>query len=315
MSRPWRVLALDYPLIMVVFCISVSGISGRCRTNEGSCSVNKVGMTMACLLVAAGVLGTAQAASLNETAVEAQQRQAKLQARIDAADDQTRQALRELRRVRREASRLEAYDEELARQVERQARAIGKRERSVAQLADAGERLPVLTRRLVERLQALVEADMPFLRDEREARLASLQQMLDGAELSVADKLDRVLAAWRTELGYGREVDAWHGPLYPSDAQPDTASEGAPRAVDYLRVGRVGWYYLTPNGEQGGVWQADAHRWQPLDGDARREVRKGLRIAREERAPAMLDLPLSVSPEAPSQAASGASREQTEGDS
>ena len=299
---------------MVMFCISVSSISGLCRANGWSSTVDKVGMMMACLLVAAGVLGTAQAASLHETAVEAQRRQANLQEKIDAADDRTRQALRELRRARREASRLEAYDDELARQVERQAQAIGKRERAVSQLADAGERLPVLTRRLVGRLQALVEADMPFLRDERQARIDSLQQMLDGGELSAADKLDRVLAAWRTELEYGREVDAWHGRLY----QPEQAGNGASgesRAVDYLRVGRLGWYYLTPNGEQGGVWQADAHRWQPLDGDARREVRKGLRIAREERAPAMLDLPLSVSPEAPSQAASGASREQTEGDS
>lgn len=274
-------------------------------------------MAMACLLVAAGIAGSgvAEAASLTETAVEAQQHQAKLQARIDAADDRTREALRELRRVRREASRLEAYDEELARQVERQAQSINQRERAVSQLADAGERLPVLTRQLVGRLQALVEADMPFLHDERLARLASLQQMLDGGELSAADKLDRVLAAWRTELDYGREVDAWHGPLYQSDAQPDTASGGAPPAVDYLRVGRLGWYYLTPDGEQGGVWQAGAHGWQPLDGDARREVRKGLRIAREERAPAMLDLPLSITPENARQATLDGSPAKTEGDS
>ncbi|MBZ9568671.1 DUF3450 domain-containing protein [Modicisalibacter tunisiensis] len=274
-------------------------------------------MAMACLLVAAGIAGpgVAEAASLTETAVEAQQHQAKLQARIDAADDRTREALRELRRVRREASRLEAYDEELARQVERQDQSINQRERAVSQLADAGERLPVLTRQLVGRLQALVEADMPFLHDERLARLASLQQMLDTGELSAADKLDRVLAAWRTELDYGREVDAWHGPLYQSDAQPDTASGGAPPAVDYLRVGRLGWYYLTPDGEQGGVWQAGAHGWQPLDGDARREVRKGLRIAREERAPAMLDLPLSITPENARQAPLDGSPAKTEGDS
>ncbi|MBZ9537912.1 DUF3450 domain-containing protein [Modicisalibacter tunisiensis] len=274
-------------------------------------------MAMACLLVAAGIAGPgfAEAASLTKTAVEAQQHQAKLQARIDAADDRTREALRELRRTRREASRLEAYDEELARQVERQAQSINQRERAVSQLADAGERLPVLTRQLVGRLQALVEADMPFLHDERLARLASLQQMLDGGELSAADKLDRVLAAWRTELDYGREVDAWHGPLYQSDAQPGTASGGAPPAVDYLRVGRLGWYYLTPDGEQGGVWQAGAHGWQPLDGDARREVRKGLRIAREERAPAMLDLPLSITPENARQTPLDGSPAKTEGDS
>jgi len=141
------------------------------------------------------------------------------------------------------------------------------------------------------RLERLVAADMPFLRDQRQARLASLERMLDSAELSAADKLDRVLATWRTELDYGRQVDAWRGAL--------SAGEGGEKLeVDYLRLGRLGWYYLTPDGQQGGVWRGGEGRWQSLDGEALREVRKGLRLAREERAPAMLDLPLSVEPEA-----------------
>lgn len=268
------------------------------------------GVIAALLLAGAPLVSEAQDA-LREESVSAQQSQAQLQQKIDAADDETRQALRELRSTQREASRLEDYDAELARQVERQRKTLAQRERAVSQLADAEERLPVLTRQLVGRLQTLIDADMPFLRDERQARIDSLQQMLDGGELSAADKLDRVLAAWRTELDYGREVDAWHGRLY----QPEQGDAEASRAVDYLRVGRLGWYYLTPDGDRGGVWQADANRWQSLNGEALREIRKGLRIARDERAPAMLDLPLSVSPEAPSPAASEVSGEQAEGDS
>ena len=129
---------------------------------------------------------------------------------------------------------------------------------------------------------------MPFLYDQRQARLASLDRMLDSGELSAADKLDRVLAAWRAELDYGREVDAWQGSLKTQDASLE---------VDYLRLGRLGWYYLTPDGQQGGVWRSKEQTWQALDDEALGEVRKGLRIAREERAPAMLDLPLSVTPE------------------
>lgn len=248
------------------------------------------------LLVCLALLGSAQAVAqdegrqaLLEESAEAQQSQAQLQQKIDAADDATREALRELRRTEREARRLEAYNEELARQVEEQGRTVERRQRAIEQFANAGERLPVLTRQLVTRLERLVAADMPFLHDERQARLASLDQMLDSGEMSAADKLDRVLAAWRSELDYGREVDAWHGSLSQGDAE---------REVDYLRLGRLGWYYLTPDGQQGGVWRSGEGRWRSLDGDALREVRKGLRIAREERAPAMLDLPLSVEPEA-----------------
>ncbi len=248
------------------------------------------------LLVCLALLGSAQALAqderrdaLVEESAEAQQSQAQLQQKIDAADDATREALRELRRAEREARRLEAYNEELARQVDEQDETLERRQRAIEQLANAGERLPVLNRQLVDRLERLVSADMPFLHDERQARLASLERMLDSGGMSAADKLDRVLAAWRTELDYGREVDAWHGSL----SQGDVARE-----VDYLRLGRLGWYYLTPDGQQGGVWQSAEGRWRSLDGEALDEVRKGLRIAREERVPAMLDLPLSVEPEA-----------------
>ena len=249
------------------------------------------------LLACLALLGNAQAQAqtqdqgregLVEKSVEVQQNQAQLQQKIDAADDATREALRELRRVERQAQRLEAYNEELARQVDEQGKAVERRQRAVEQLGNAEERLPVLTRQLAARLARLVAADMPFLYDQRQARLASLVRMLDSGELSAADKLDRVLAAWRAELDYGREVDAWQGSL---------KTQGASLEVDYLRLGRLGWYYLTPDGQQGGVWRSKEQAWQALDDEALGEVRKGLRIAREERAPAMLDLPLSVTPE------------------
>lgn len=247
------------------------------------------------LLACLALLGSAQVQAqdkgregLVEKSVEVQQNQAQLQQKIDAADDATREALRELRRVEREAQRLEAYNDELARQVDEQGKAVERRQRAVEQLANAEQRLPVLTRQLAARLERLVAADMPFLYDQRQARLASLNRMLDSGELSAADKLDRVLAAWRAELDYGREVDAWQGSL---------KTQGDSLEVDYLRLGRLGWYYLTPDGQQGGVWRSKEQAWQALDDEALGEVRKGLRIAREERVPAMLDLPLSVTPQ------------------
>lgn len=231
------------------------------------------------------VLATAAMAepTLRGETLDAQRTQAELQARIDAADEAVRDKLQALREAREAARRLTTYNAELAPLVERQGETLASRREALDTLSETREALPGLMRGMVERLRAWVEADMPFLRDERLARVESLERLLSDPELGAADKLERVLAAWRAELDYGRGLDAWRGEL-----DGDT-----PREVDFLRLGRVGWYYLTPDGHRGGVWQADADAWRPLAEPALAEVRKGLAIAREQRAPALLDLPVS----------------------
>ncbi|HET8790766.1 MAG TPA: DUF3450 domain-containing protein [Modicisalibacter sp.] len=237
----------------------------------------------ALLLLGASATALAQG-ELREQSIAAQQAQAELQEKIDQADDATREALRELRATEREARRLRAYNEELAPLVERQAATIEQRERALDQLSVTRETLPVMMRDMVERLRQWIEADLPFLRDERLARVESLESMLVNPAMTPAEKLDRLLAAWRAELDYGREIDAWRGSLIGN----------ADRQVEYLRLGRVGFYYLTPDGNEGGVWKASTGEWQPLSDDQLGELRKGLSIAREQRAPELLALPVSI---------------------
>lgn len=223
---------------------------------------------------------------LLQEASQAQRAQAELQTRIEAADDQVRERLEELRRLERETRRLNARNDELAPRLERQAETLERREAALATLAETREALPGLQRRLVERLALWIDRDLPFLVDERRARVASLERGMGDPDGSAAERLESVLAAWRTELDYGREFDAWRGTLEEGETR---------REVEYLRLGRIGLYFLTPDGRQGGVWHADEGRWVMLDEAARRQVRHGLHIARDRRAPELLHLPLSVS--------------------
>lgn len=215
---------------------------------------------------------------------QAQRAQAELQERIDAADDEARERLEELRRLERETRYLSARNDELAPRLERQEEGLARRETALATLAETREALPHLQISLVERLTQWIEQDLPFLVEERRGRVASLKAGLSDPALSESDRLERILAAWRAELAYGREMDAWRG--YLND-------ESGRREVDFLRFGRVGLYYLTPDGRNGGVWQADEGRWVALNESERRELRHGLLIARDQRAPELLRLPVS----------------------
>ncbi|MDZ7853323.1 MAG: DUF3450 domain-containing protein [Halomonas sp.] len=233
-------------------------------------------------------LGLLQAQEpLVEEASQAQRSQAELQARIDAADAESREMLAELRRLENETHRLATRSDALAPRLDRQAEQLASRESALDTLVETRRVLPALEQALVSRLQAWVERDLPFLKEERLARAEGLEAGFDDPDASAADRLDRILSAWRTELDYGRELDAWRGILNEGN------DEGARREVDFLRLGRVGLYYLTPDGREGGVWLADEQRWQVLDEAGRAELRLGLRIARDQRAPELLTLPVS----------------------
>ncbi|MBS9402153.1 DUF3450 domain-containing protein [Halomonas sp. TRM85114] len=222
----------------------------------------------------------AQEALVDES-IEAQLRQAEQQADIDAVDDQTRRMVQALRRLESDTRRIAAYNAELEPIVDRQAESLSQRQAALESAQATRETLPALTRAMVERLDDWVAADMPFLQEQRRARVTSLESMLSDPGLDDAERLDRTLSAWRAELDYGREMDAWRGML------------DGKREVDFLRLGRVGFYYLTNDGREGGVWRAGEQDWNPLDDVARRELQKGLNMARDRRAPELLTLPVS----------------------
>lgn len=240
-----------------------------------------LGLAIGMLAVEMLTAGALQAqAPLVEASHQAQRSQAELQARIDEADGETRELLDELRRVEAETRRLEAHNIALApRLVEREA-SLDRRAAALDGLEETRAALPALNHGLQTRLDRWLDEDLPFLIDERRARVEGLRD----AAVPPTERLARLLSVWRSELAYGRELDAWRGYLSEGERR---------RAVDFLRLGRVGLYYLTPDGRQGAVWRAEEARWQALEAGARKEVRKGMRIARGQRAPELLELPVS----------------------
>ncbi|WP_416140329.1 DUF3450 family protein [Halomonas sp. HK25] len=140
--------------------------------------------------------------------------------------------------------------------------------------------------RSLEALEAFISGDLPFLAEQRRARVVDLREALAADPLLAHEQWQALVSAWRQELAYGREIDSWRG-LLLGDAS---------REVDYLRLGRVGLYFLTPDGREGGVWSLIEAGWLPLEGAELAELRKGLAIARERRAPELLTLPVSLAP-------------------
>ncbi|HEC23288.1 MAG TPA: DUF3450 family protein, partial [Chloroflexi bacterium] len=60
--------------------------------------------------------------------------------------------------------------------------------------------------------------------------------------------------------------------------------------VDTLRIGRLGLYYRTLDGEEVGYWDKNAGGWRPLPEGYAKDIDKGLRIARKQAAPQLIKL-------------------------
>ncbi|RUR36442.1 DUF3450 family protein [Vreelandella populi] len=241
------------------------------------------GCCLACVLVSGTLMASDETAGQAAQSVEAQQTQAALQQQIDAADEETREALEELRRLERETRQMNAGNAALSARLAEEAERQQRLGMALDTLEETRAALPLIEQDMTAQLTRWIEQDLPFLRNERLARVART----DGqAGADSVERINSLLETWRAELDYGRVIDHWRGRL--------ESAEGSVREVDYLRVGRIGFYYLTPDEREGGVWDVASNEWQPLDERARREVRNGLRIAADQRTPDLLQLPLSI---------------------
>ncbi len=136
---------------------------------------------------------------------------------------------------------------------------------------------------LVASLKSFVELDMPFLQNERRDRVDRLEANLERSDLTVSEKYRQIMEAYQIETAYGRNIETYAGTL-PID--------GEDCKVDLLRIGRVVLAYQTPDQLRTGYWDKTTGEWTSAGDDYRRAVTEGIRIARKQAAPSLLELPL-----------------------
>lgn len=228
-------------------------------------------------------------ASPLDAALEESQRQAAAasasQQRVAALDDASRAMLLEYRAALQQAESLKGYNEQLRELVAAQRKELEGYQRQLDGIERTQEAVTPQMRRMVEVLGEFIAADLPFLPEERADRLAQLQELLPRADVSLAEKYRRILEAYQIESDYGRTLEAWRGEL---------VEEQGARSVEFLRLGRVMLYYQTLDGHQSGWWNPQAGAWQVLDGSARRPLTQAIAIARQQQAPAILELPVKT---------------------
>lgn len=204
------------------------------------------------------------------------------QKRVSGLARQTQDLLTEYRSVVRETEALKIYNDNLERVVTDQRDEIQSINRQLEGLESTNRGVVPLMLDMIDALDQIVEADIPFRIDERRARVERLRNMMDQAEVTASEKYRRVMEAYQGELEFGRTTEAYSAKL-----------PGTEQTVDFLRVGRTLLVYQTSDGANTGWFNPRTRTFEELDDDRfRLEVKDGLAIARNEKAPDLVMLPV-----------------------
>ena len=236
-----------------------------------------------CTLLLSISTGSAQSLDSSVQAEEQiNEKSASSQTRVSVLARQAQDLLTEYRSVVRETESLKIYNDNLARVVNDQQNEVQSINRQLAGLEETNRGVVPLMLEMIDALDRIVEADMPFRIFERRARVERLRNMMDQAEVTASEKYRRVIEAYQGELEFGRTTEAY------SDTLPATG-----QTVDFLRVGRTLLIYQTSDNAVTGWFNPRSREFEVLDDDRfRLQVKNGLAIARNEKAPNLVMLPV-----------------------
>jgi chromosome segregation ATPase len=209
---------------------------------------------------------------------------AQAQAQIDALRERTQDAAGRYAQALADAESLERYNSQLAEQVESQEAEIASIEKQLLDIEQTNREVQPLMQKMVDTLEQFIKLDVPFLLEERTARVQNLRNLMPRADVTISDKYRLILEAYQIELEYGSTLEPYEGHL---------TSGGIERTVEFAQLGRVALMYRTLDGSETGYWDKDKKDWV-VDESYREAVEEALRVAKRDGAADLLTVPVQA---------------------
>ena len=207
------------------------------------------------------------------------------QAVVSDLSDETQDLLGQYRLVMQQIDRLIAYNDYVERLIVDQEAQIKDIREQLDQFALIERGIVPLMLDSIDTLDKFIDLDVPFLLEERKARVARLRTIMNLSAVTVSEKYRQIMDAYQIETTYGRDIEAYTGLLEIG---------GVSRQVDFLRIGRTSLTYQTPDQEETGFWNKQDRRWEKLPNKYQNYVTQGLRVARKHVTPNLLELPIEA---------------------
>jgi len=221
-----------------------------------------------------------------DTSREAIDDTAASQEQVDQVDERIQALLSDFRANLKQLEQLNRYNESQRRQVEAQRREMASLREDINNIASLQRAVQPLMEDMVNGLEELVEADVPFLIDERRDRVERLRGVLEDPERSPAQRYRLIVEAYQIENEYGRTIESYRGNI---DLEGRTYEN-----VEFIRVGRVALVFKTDDDDVLKYFNVDTRSWMDLDKSYLAAIKRGSRVAREQIPPELLYIPVSA---------------------
>ncbi|EDY82573.1 hypothetical protein VDG1235_2196 [Verrucomicrobiia bacterium DG1235] len=220
-----------------------------------------------------------------DTVVEREGDAIQTQSKIEALSDQTDTLESEYKAVIRELEVVNRYNDQMKQIIDSQKSEIAIIESDLAKLQDTQREIVPLLLRMIEALDQFVEADTPFLINERQGRVAELKELMNRGDISIAEKYRKVFDAYQQENNLARNIEATTG---------NVNYKGEDRTVNFLRVGRVAFFFKSLDGNLIARWDTKTSDWTVVEDDSEKlSILTAFKIARKEIPVDLLVLPVT----------------------
>lgn len=216
--------------------------------------------------------------SVNDTAQSQEQ--------IDQVDARIQALLSDFRANLKQLEQLNRYNASQRRQVDAQRREIASLQEDINNIASLQRAVQPLMEDMVNGLEGLVEADVPFLINERRDRVERLRQIMEDPERSPAQRYRLIVEAYQIENEYGRTIESYRGNIDVDGRSYEN--------VEFLRIGRVALVFKTDDDDILKYFNVDSRRWMDLDKSFLPAIKRGSRVAREQIPPELMYIPVGA---------------------
>ena len=207
----------------------------------------------------------------------------KSQKKVNQLDDETEKMIDKYRYTLKKTENLRVYNEQLASYIEAQKKEVLDIRRKIEEVKDTGQDIVPLMLRMLSSLEQFIDLDIPFLIDERKKRVSDLKNILQRSDVSVSEKYRQLISAFKLELEYGKTLQSYRGLR---------EIEGKELTVDYVRLGRLIFLYISLDGKHISYWDHRAKIWKKLPRSYRKSVVQAVKTAKKQVPPDLIRLPL-----------------------